>query len=64
MSGQVHPEKDLCTNGLVAYYQELSSIKINLYKPGNIGKQNSPRYDAAKRGVPSGAVLVVNMIFI
>ena len=34
---------------------------VNPYKPGvflwDIGKQKSPRCDAAKRGVPSGAIL-------
>ena len=30
----------------------------------NIGKQNSPRWDAAKRGVPSGAILFPYMNFI
>ena len=29
-----------------------------------IGKQNSPRCDDAKRGVPSGATLFADMIFI
>ena len=29
-----------------------------------IGKQNSPRFDAAKRGVQSGAILLANIIFI
>ena len=29
-----------------------------------IGKQNNPRCDAAKRGVPSGAIVSVDMIFI
>ena len=28
------------------------------------GKQNSPRWDTAKRGVPSGAILFADMIFI
>ena len=28
------------------------------------GKQNSPRCDAAKRGIPSGAILFAYMIFI
>ena len=40
---------------------------VNPYKPGvllwDIGKQNSPRYDAAKRGVPSRAILFAYMIF-
>ena len=30
----------------------------------DIGKQNSPRCDAAKRGVPSGDILFDYMIFI
>ena len=30
----------------------------------DIGKQNSPRCDAAKRGVPSGAILIAEIIFI
>ena len=30
----------------------------------DIGKQNSPRCDAAKCGVPSGAILLANMNFI
>ena len=30
----------------------------------DIGKQNSPRCDAAERGVPSGAILFANIIFI
>ena len=30
----------------------------------DIGKQNSPRCDAAKRGVPSGDILFAYMIFI
>ena len=30
----------------------------------DIGKQNSPRCDTAKRGVPSGAFLFADMIFI
>ena len=30
----------------------------------DIGKQNSPRCDAAKRGVPSGAILFAYMNFI
>ena len=30
----------------------------------DIGKQNSPRCDAEKRGVPSGAILFAYMIFI
>ena len=30
----------------------------------DIGKQKSPRCDAAKRGIPSGAFLFANMIFI
>ena len=30
----------------------------------DIGKQNSPRCDAAKRGVPSGAILFADIIFI
>ena len=29
----------------------------------DIGKQNNPRCDAAKRGVPSGAILFAGMIF-
>ena len=29
-----------------------------------IGKQNSPRCDAAKGGVPSGTILFAEMIFI
>ena len=39
------------------------------YKPGilflwDIGKQNSPRHDAAERGCPSGTILLANQIFI
>ena len=30
----------------------------------DIGKQNSPRYDAAKRGIPSGAILFSEMLII
>ena len=30
----------------------------------DIGKQNSPRCDAAERGVPSGAILFAERIFI
>ena len=30
----------------------------------DIGKENSPRWDAAKRGVPSGAILFAEKIFI
>ena len=30
----------------------------------DIGKQNSPRCDAAERGVPSGAILFAYRIFI
>ena len=30
----------------------------------DIGKQNSPRCDAAERGVPSGAILFANRIFV
>ena len=30
----------------------------------DIGKQNSPRYDAAERGVASGAILFAQRIFI
>ena len=39
-----------------------ASIYFNSFKPGvlfvgHIGKQHSPRCDAAERGVPSGAIL-------
>ena len=30
----------------------------------DIGKQNSPRFDATERGVPSGAILFAKRIFI
>ena len=30
----------------------------------DIGKQNSPRWDTAERGVPSGAILFIKRIFI
>ena len=43
-------------------------VTLNPYKPCNLlrdkGKQNSPRCDAAKRGVPSGAILFAYMLFI
>ena len=45
-----------------------SSWCLNPYKSGvllwDIGKQNSPSCDAAKRGVPSWAILFAYMIFI
>ena len=41
---------------------------INQYKPASflwdIGKQNSPRCDAAKHGVPSGTILFAHRNFI
>ena len=37
---------------------------INSYKPGDIGKQNSLRCDAAECGVPSGAILFAQRNFI
>ena len=44
------------------------ALAFNPYKPGilfmKIGKQNSPRSDAAKCGVPSGAILFAILIFI
>ena len=54
----------------LSMFQKLDArlILVNPYKPGDllwdIGKQNSPRCDAAKRGVASGAILFVHMIFI
>ena len=49
----------------VAYL--MKQVLINPYKPGvllwDIGKQNSPRWDTAKRGVPSRAVLFADIIF-
>ena len=41
--------------------KDIIQIQINSYKPGvplwDIGKQYSPRCDAAERGVPSGTIL-------
>ena len=39
-------------------------VLINSFKPGVLFKQNSPRCDAAERGVPSGAILFATTIFI
>ena len=49
--------------------RDIGISRINPYKPsvvfyGDIGKQNSPRYDAIKRSVPSGAIPFDDMIFI
>ena len=44
------------------------SMRFNSYKPGvifmGIGKQYRQRYDAAERGVPSGAILFAQTNFI
>ena len=46
----------------------LANNAFNPYRPASllwdIGNQNSPRCDAAKRGVRFGAILFVYMIFI
>ena len=43
-------------------------LKFEQYKPGalfmDIGKQNSPRCEAAKSGVTSGTILFAYLIFI
>ena len=38
-------------------YTKKDKTTLNSFKPWDIGKQNSPRCDAAERGVPSGAIL-------
>ena len=48
--------------------KSICQLMFNSFKPGipfmDIGKQNSPRCDAAERGVPSGAILFAKRIFI
>ena len=46
--------------GLALNKTHISIASFLLY----IDKQNSPRFDAAKHGVPSGAILFAYMIFI
>ena len=54
----------------VGRYNEAMTMKISLTHLSlasilrDIGKQNSPRCDAAERGVPSGAILFAQRIFI
>ena len=44
------------------FLDELTHIRMASFY--GIGKQNSPRWDAAKRGVPSGAILFAYKKFI
>ena len=44
-------------------YKALTHISLASFLL-DIGKQNSPRFNAAERGVPSGGILFADMIFI
>ena len=47
------------------YYQSSQLTHLSLASLlWDLGKQNSPRCDAAERGVPSGAILFARRIFI
>ena len=72
MSDLVGNPKDRCSNDeahicrskqLVSVMTSLTHISLASFV-WDIGKQNSPRCDAAKCGVPSGAILFADMIFI
>ena len=52
----------------IPFKMQMNNVKFNPYKPVVLfmghRQTNSPRCDAAKRGVPSGAILFAYMIFI
>ena len=61
MIGHCESETNHCD--LVSQLTHLTCLSLTSFL-WDIGKQNNPRCDAAKRGVPSGAILFAYMNFI